>query len=54
VSDGTDLRDDFLLDPSVTFLNQGSFGACPRAVFAGYNDAGDLERLKTALDELLT
>jgi isopenicillin-N epimerase len=38
VSDGTRLREKFLLDPSVTFLNQGSFGATPRAVFERYQE----------------
>lgn len=30
------MRDLFLLDPEVTFLNHGSFGATPRAVFDRY------------------
>ena len=29
-------RDLYLLDPDVTFLNHGSFGATPRPVFDAY------------------
>lgn len=30
------MKSQFLLDDSITFLNHGSFGACPKAVFAEY------------------
>jgi isopenicillin-N epimerase len=32
------LRQLFLLDPAVTYLNHGSFGACPRPVFQAYQE----------------
>jgi isopenicillin-N epimerase len=32
----TSLRDLFLLQPDIVFLNHGSFGACPRPVLAAY------------------
>ena len=59
MSDGTRLREKFLLDPSVTFLNHGSFGATPRAVFERYQEWQlELERqpvlfLDRRLDALL-
>jgi isopenicillin-N epimerase len=43
-------RDLFLLDPEVVFLNHGSFGACPRPVFAVYQEwQRELEREPVAL-----
>ena len=32
----SDFRSHFLLDPDVTYLNHGSFGACPKPVFDDY------------------
>ena len=32
------MRSEFLLDPGITFLNHGSYGACPREVFQIYQD----------------
>ncbi len=32
------LRQEFLLDPEVTYFNHGGFGACPRDVFAIYQE----------------
>lgn len=53
------LRSHFLLDPSITFLNHGSFGACPKPVFEAYQGWQlELERqpvlfLGRRVDELL-
>ena len=30
------IKDTFLLDPNITFLNHGSFGSCPRPIFQEY------------------
>jgi isopenicillin-N epimerase len=44
------MRDAFLLDPAVVFLNHGSFGACPIPVFAGLQHwQRELERNPVAL-----
>jgi isopenicillin-N epimerase len=53
------LRDQFLLDPDVVFLNHGSFGACPRDVFERYQarqqelERQPVEFLARRLPELL-
>jgi isopenicillin-N epimerase len=40
-----ELRNEFILDEEVIFLNHGSFGACPRKVFRTYQEfQKDLER----------
>jgi isopenicillin-N epimerase len=30
------MKSQFLLDPSITFLNHGSFGACPKPIFSAF------------------
>jgi len=53
------LRDLFLLDPNIIFLNHGSFGACPRLVFRIYQswqkrlEKQPVKFLGTELNELL-
>lgn len=53
------LAAEFLLDPDVVFLNHGSFGACPRAVFARYQqwqlelERRPVEFLGRRIDDLL-
>ena len=32
------IQDEFLLEKDITFLNHGSFGACPRPVFKNYQE----------------
>ena len=43
------MREEFLLDPEVVFLNHGSFGACPRPVFERYQ-AWQLELEREPVD----
>ncbi len=43
------MKELFLLDPEVTFLNHGSFGATPRAVFERYQ-AWQLELEREPVD----
>ena len=39
------MKSQFLLDPEITFLNHGSFGACPKRVFENYQYwQGELEK----------
>jgi isopenicillin-N epimerase len=52
------MREQFLLDPDVVYLNHGSYGACPRPVFERYQAwQVELERepvlYMTRLPELL-
>jgi isopenicillin-N epimerase len=53
------LKDEFLLDPDLVFLNHGSFGACPRPVLEEYQrwqrdlERGPVEFLGRRADELL-
>jgi isopenicillin-N epimerase len=45
VTDPAHIRDEFLLDPAIVFLNHGSFGACPRALLERYQEwQRELER----------
>ena len=36
--DRSNLKSQFLLNPEITFLNFGSFGACPKPIFKDYQD----------------
>jgi isopenicillin-N epimerase len=38
MKDRSAIRSQFLLDPDITYLNFGSFGACPRPVFEDYQN----------------
>ena len=32
------MKDHYLLEKNITFLNHGSFGACPKSVFKNYQN----------------
>jgi hypothetical protein len=62
VSDGARLRDEFLLDPNVTFYDEHRIdipvAECPdgrfiRSSFQGYNDDADFGQRRDALAALL-
>jgi isopenicillin-N epimerase len=54
------MKDLFLLDPNVTYLNHGSFGACPKPIFEAYQrfqmelEMQPVAFLKQKLDGYLT
>ena len=45
-------RNDFLIRDDIVFLNHGSFGACPKTVFAAYQ-AWQLELERQPVEFLL-
>ena len=46
----SEIRDQFLLDPTIAYLNHGSYGACPKPVFEAYQDyQRELEREPASL-----
>ena len=46
------MKDLYLLNPAITFLNHGSFGACPKPVFEEYQRWQ--EKLERQLVEFMT
>src|ERR1022692_855324 len=38
MADYSKLKSQFLLNPEITYLNFGSFGACPKSVFGNYQE----------------
>jgi len=54
------MKDQFLIDPNVTYLNHGSYGACPRALFEVYQhyqlelEKNPFQFIQKELPQLLT